>query len=117
MCNAGPRGNRRLVADPDSRRVGRLVLAWKENERGRAGRFWQPPVLLYVYVQSVPASLANHGEPFLDQLPEFHRRSLEVLRQPLEAGQVRASRALTSMTFPAPFVLVGAINPCPCGYL
>jgi magnesium chelatase family protein len=52
---------------------------------------------------------------FLDELPEFYRRSPEVLRQPLEQGHVTIARALTSTTFPTRFVLVAAMNPCPCG--
>jgi len=61
-------------------------------------------------------SLSHNGILFLDELPEFNRRTLEVLRQPLEDGVVTISRALNSTTFPASFMMIAALNPCPCGY-
>jgi len=62
-------------------------------------------------------SMAMHGVLFLDELPEFDRRVLEVLREPLESGRISVSRAARQAEFPAEFQLVAAMNPCPCGYL
>ena len=62
-------------------------------------------------------SLAHHGVLFLDELPEFDRRVLEVLREPIESGKITISRAALQSEFPARFQLIAAMNPCPCGYL
>lgn len=62
-------------------------------------------------------SLAHHGVLFLDELPEFDRRVLEVLREPLESGHITISRAARQATFPARFQFIAAMNPCPCGHL
>ncbi|WP_413378099.1 YifB family Mg chelatase-like AAA ATPase [Alkalihalobacillus sp. 1P02AB] len=62
-------------------------------------------------------SLAHHGILFLDEMGEFTKKTLDMLRQPLETGKVTISRAHSTVTYPSSFLLIGAMNPCPCGYL
>lgn len=61
-------------------------------------------------------SLAHHGVLFMDELPEFERRALEALREPLESGHITIARAARAVRYPASFLLIGAMNPCPCGF-
>jgi magnesium chelatase family protein len=85
-----------------------LSLTAPHHQRCRIDRGWRRTVPREV-------SLGHNGVPFLDELPEFQRNVLEVMRQPLEDGSVTIARAAISVTFPSRFMLAAAMNPCPCG--
>ena len=95
-------------------------MASPENEKSISADFDNLSEAGLVGGGSIPQpgeiSLSHNGILFLDELPEFNRRTLEVLRQPLEDQTVTISRAMGSVTFPASVMLVAAMNPCPCGF-
>src|SRR3972149_551427 len=101
-CSSVPRGRGRRCW-PSACRPFSHPSAWRRRSR--------PPK------STVSPDSSHPGVPFLDDLPEFKRHVLEVLRQPLEDGQVTIARAATSLTYAASFMLAAAMNPCPCGYL
>jgi magnesium chelatase family protein len=116
------------LALEESIAVTRIYSACGEM-RGREGLLWERPFRAPHHTASYAAivggganpkpgeiSLAHHGVLFLDEMPEFNREVLEALRQPLEDGIVSVARVQATMVFPAECVLVGAMNPCPCGY-
>jgi len=116
------------LALDESIAVTRIYSACGEM-RGREGLLWERPFRAPHHTTSYAAivgggtnpkpgevSLAHHGVLFMDEMPEYNREVLEALRQPLEDGIVSVARVQATMVFPAECVLVGAMNPCPCGY-
>jgi magnesium chelatase family protein len=116
------------MALEESIAVTRIYSACGEM-RGREGLVWERPFRAPHHTTSYAAivgggknpkpgevSLSHHGVLFLDEMPEYNREVLEALRQPLEDGIVSVARVQATMTFPAECVLIGAMNPCPCGY-
>lgn len=106
------------------------IYSVKGETLGREGLIWKRPFRSPHHTISAAGlvgggtrprpgeiTLSHRGVLFLDELPEFGRNALEALRQPIESGNVTISRAAGSLTYPAEFMLIGAMNPCPCGYL
>ncbi|MCH7904961.1 MAG: YifB family Mg chelatase-like AAA ATPase [Armatimonadetes bacterium] len=117
-----------LLELDESIEVTRIYSAAGEKS-GREGLIWERPFQSPHHTSSYAAivgggkhpkpgqiSLAHNGVLFLDEMPEFNREVLEALRQPLEDGVITVARVEASMTFPADTILIGAMNPCPCGY-
>lgn len=113
---------------PESIEVTRIFSAAGQKD-GREGLIWERPFRSPHHTSSYAAivgggkapkpgeiSLAHFGVLFLDEMPEYNREVLEALRQPLEDGVITVSRVLASLTFPAECILIGAMNPCPCGF-
>lgn len=109
--------------------IGVTRIYSSSGEKDREGLIWERPFRSPHHTSSYAAlvgggkfpkpgevSLAHYGVLFLDEMPEYGRDVLEALRQPLEDGVVTVSRVTSSMTFPAECILVGAMNPCPCGF-
>ncbi len=116
------------LALEESIAVTRIYSACGEM-RGKEGLVWERPFRAPHHTTSYAAivgggkspkpgevSLSHHGVLFLDEMPEYNREVLEALRQPLEDGIVSVARVQATMTFPAECILIGAMNPCPCGY-
>ena len=94
-----------------------ILVSSRASESSNGGRIDGKHFAINVFPEPGEITLAHRGVLFLDEMVEFPRNVLEVLRQPLEDGEVAISRAKTSIKYPAKFILLGAMNPCPCGYL